>query len=70
MQKDRGKLTEKGCYTLTPEIDQKLRQLSFETGKSRSLIFRTALEMYFDLLDMEKELDMATEWLGDFDETV
>ena len=64
MQKDRGKLTEKACYTLTPELDQRIRQHSFETGKAQSLIFREAVEMFFDLLDMGR-LDMETLFADD-----
>ena len=60
----RAKMTERGCYTVTPRIEKKLRELSYETGKSQSQICREALDLYFDLLDMEKiEIE-------DVDETV
>ena len=51
MQKDRGKLTAKACFSMTEELSKKLRQHAFDTGKSLSVIAREALEMYFDFCD-------------------
>ena len=48
---DWGKITEKGCYTLTEPLAKRLFNLSFETGQSRSYHVRKALEMYFQRLE-------------------
>ena len=48
---ERGEITAKGTYTLSPRIAQKLLELSFKTGQSRSYLVRRALDLYFSTKD-------------------
>ena len=50
-----GKMTERGCYTLTKKFKQKLRSIAYETGLSESRHVRKALTLYFEHLDAQKK---------------
>ena len=50
-----GKMTERGCYTLTEKIKKKLRSLAYETELSESEHVRNALTLYFEHLESEKQ---------------
>ena len=50
-----GKMTERGCYTLTEELKKKLRSLAYETQIAESEHVRNALTLYFERLEAQKE---------------
>ena len=50
-----GKMTERGCYTLTKELKKQLRAIADETNIAESKHVRKALTLYFEHLDAEKE---------------
>ena len=50
-----GKITERGCYTLTKAIKQKLRDVANGTQTAESKHVRKALTLYFEHLDAQKE---------------
>ena len=54
-----GKMTERGCYTLTEEIKQKLREVANRTQKAESKHVRNALRLYFEHLEAEKQSELA-----------
>ena len=49
-----GKMTERGCYTLTKAIKQKLRDVANGTQTAESKHVRNALTLYFEHLDAQK----------------
>ena len=50
-----GKMTERGCYTLTEKLKKKLRSLAYRTELSESEHVRNALTLYFEHLESEKQ---------------
>lgn len=48
-----AKMTERGCYTLTKSLKQRLRRVADDTRLSESRHVRNALSLYFDRLDSE-----------------
>ena len=50
-----GKMTERGCYTLTKKIKNKLRDVANRTQMAESKHVRRALSLYFEHLDAQKE---------------
>ena len=50
-----GKMTERGCYTMTKELKKKLRSLAYETELPESKHVRKALTLYFEHLETQKE---------------
>ena len=50
-----GKMTERGCYTMTKEIKKKLRDVANETQIAESKHVRNALSLYFEHLEAQKE---------------
>ena len=49
-----GKITERGCYTLTKKIKEKLRDVANRTQKAESEHVRNALNLYFEHLEAQK----------------
>ena len=50
-----GKMTERGCYTLTKKIKKKLRDVANDTQLPESKHVRRALSLYFEHLEAQKE---------------
>ena len=50
---DWGKMTERGCYTLTKEIKKQLRDVASETQIAESKHVRNALALYFEHLEAQ-----------------
>ena len=46
-----GKMTERGCYTLTEKIKKKLRDVANDTQLPESKHVRRALTLYFESLE-------------------
>ena len=49
-----GKITERGCYTLTKKIKEKLRDVANRTQMPESEHVRNALDLYFEHLEAQK----------------
>ena len=54
-----GKMTERGCYTLTKELKKKLRDVANETQIAESKHVRNALALYFEHLELQKQRQCA-----------
>ena len=54
-----GKMTERGCYTLTKEVKQKLRDVANRTQTAESKHVRKALRLYFEHLESEKRSELS-----------
>ena len=50
-----GKMTERGCYTLTKNLKNKLRDVANRTQMAESKHVRRALSLYFEHLERKKE---------------
>lgn len=50
-----GKMTARGCFTMTEKHKDKLRRLAFDTEISESKHVRNALDLYFEQLDAQKQ---------------
>ena len=50
-----GKMTERGCYTLTKNLKNKLRDVANDTQLPESKHVRRALSLYFEHLERKKE---------------
>ena len=50
-----GKMTERGCYTLTEELKKQLRDVANRTQIAESKHVRNALSLYFEHLEAQKE---------------
>ena len=50
-----GKMTERGCYTLTKKLKNKLRDVANRTQLPESKHVRRALSLYFEHLEAQKE---------------
>ena len=50
-----GKMTERGCYTLTKNLKNKLRDVANRTQMAESKHVRRALSLYFEHLEAQKE---------------
>ena len=50
-----GKMTERGCYTLTKNLKNKLRDVANRTQMAESKHVRNALNLYFEHLEAQKE---------------
>ena len=50
-----GKMTERGCYTLTKNLKNKLRDVANRTQMAESKHVRNALRLYFEHLESEKQ---------------
>ena len=50
-----GKITERGTYTLTKGLKQKLRTVANDTQTSESKLVRKALDLYFKHLEAQKQ---------------
>ena len=48
-----GKITERGCYTLTKNIKKKLRDVANRTQMPESEHVRNALNLYFEHLEIQ-----------------
>ena len=48
-----GKMTERGCYTLTKKLKKKLRDVANRTQTSESKHVRKALDLYFKQLEAQ-----------------
>ena len=55
-----GKMTERGCYTLTENLKNKLRDVADRTQISESKHVRRALTLYFESLEAQKEGNGST----------
>ena len=54
-----GKMTERGCYTMPPELKEKLSEMAYAKNMPESEIVRNALELYFEQSGSEGEKDVA-----------
>ena len=54
-----GKITERGCYTLTKAIKQKLRDVANGTQLAESKHVRKALTLCFEHLESEKQSELS-----------
>ena len=50
-----GKMTERGCYTLTKELKKQLRDVANRTQIAESKHVRNALSRYFEHLEAQEE---------------
>lgn len=50
-----GRMTERGCYTMPPELKQKLREIAYAKNTPESKIVRDALNLYFDQLESKPQ---------------
>lgn len=50
-----GKMTERGCFTMTEKHRKRLRAVANQKQKSESKIVRHALDLYFEHLESQKE---------------
>ena len=48
-----GKITERGCYTLTKPLKPKLQKVARETEMGESEVVRNALNLYFQHLNFK-----------------
>ena len=55
-----GKMTERGCYTLTEKLKNKLRDVANDTQLPESKRVRNALRLYFEHLEAQKEGNSST----------
>ena len=52
-----GKMTERGCYTMTEEHKKKLQAVANRTQTSESKHVRKALDLYFKHLESKRDLN-------------
>ena len=50
-----GKMTERGCYTLTKTLKKQLRDVANKTQIAESKHVRNALDLYFQHLEAQEE---------------
>ena len=50
-----GKMTERGCYTMTKKHKDALRDVANRTHLSESKHVRNALDLYFQHLEVQKQ---------------
>ena len=46
-----GRMTERGTYTMPPELKEKLGELAYATDISESKLVRNALDLYFEQIE-------------------
>ena len=56
-----GKITERGTYTLTKGLKQKLRTVANDTQLPESKHVRRALSLYFEHLEAERDREGTTD---------
>lgn len=53
-----GRMTERGCYTMPPELKEKLSEMAYAKNIPESEIVRNALEQYFEQLESKSQNDV------------